>query len=151
MSISINTFFFNRIVLCCIIALCVLSGVVTHASTNTFTVQTSLGTDTTPPSVPTGLIATPIATSQINLVWASSTDDFTLSGYQVWRDAVQIATTSAPNYSDTGLIASTTYTYYVTAFDSFLNISASSTLVATTTLSSTTPPSTTNNGSKTGF
>lgn len=102
--------------------------------TNTFTTQTLVGDDTSPPTVPTALTATPVSTTQINLAWASSTDDNILSGYHIWRDDVQIATTTTSTYSDTGLTPSTLYTYYVTAFDSFFNISASSSVVATTTL-----------------
>ncbi len=107
-------------------------GFVFGASTE-FTTRALVGGDTTPPTVPTGLVATPIATSQIDLVWGPSTDDYLLSGYHVWRDDILIATTSTTTYSDTGLTASTTYSYYVTAFDSFFNSSASSTPSATTT------------------
>lgn len=114
-----------------------------YAANDTFIITTQIGPDTTPPSIPTGLTATPVATTQIDLSWNPSTDDFTLSGYQVFRDDAQIATTTATNYSDVGLTPSTTYAYYVTAFDSSNNISASSTVVATTTLSTSTPPATT--------
>ncbi len=106
-----------------------------------FAVRTLIGDDTEPPTVPGTPTATPVATTQIDLVWATSTDNYLLSGYHVFRDNVLIATTSAGNYSDVGLTPSTTYTYFVTAFDSFSNESASSSPVATTTLSSTTPPS----------
>lgn len=111
-----------------------------HGATTNFVARTLVGSDTTPPSVPAGLTATPVATSQINLLWGTSTDDYLLSGYQVFRDDVQIATTTSAFYEDTGLVASTTYTYFITAFDSFNNFSASSSPVSTTTLASTTPP-----------
>lgn len=107
---------------------------IAHAATKDFIVQTQIGEDTTPPTVPAPISATPVATSQIDLTWGTSTDDFLLSGYQVFRDDIQIATTTATSYSDVGLTASTTYSYYVTAFDSSDNISASSSVVATTTL-----------------
>ncbi len=110
------------------------------AATDNFTVEQAIGFDTTPPTIPTGLTATPVATSQIDLAWVASTDDYALSGYQIFRDNVQIATTTATTYSDVGLIASTTYTYYLTAFDASSNFSASSTAVSTTTLA--TPPPT---------
>ncbi len=104
------------------------------AITSDFSVRTLVGTDTTPPTVPTGLTATPLSTSQIDLTWLPSSDDFGLGGYHVWRNDVQIATTTALVYSDTGLTASTTYTYSITAYDILANESASSTPLSTTTL-----------------
>ncbi|MFZ2252686.1 MAG: hypothetical protein WAW13_00760 [Minisyncoccia bacterium] len=123
------------------------------AATSDFTVQTFVGSDITPPTVPGSFTATPIATTQIDLAWTASTDDFLLGGYHIWRDDVRIATTSALSYADTGLTASTTYSYYVTAYDSFFNESASSTIEATTTFSipppsSTTTPAESQTGSK---
>jgi chitodextrinase len=105
-----------------------------QTAADTFTVQTMVGADTTPPSIPLNVAAIPVATSQIDLSWDVSTDDWILSGYHLWRDDVLIATTTATTYADTGLAASTTYRYYVTAFDSVGNESASSTEVSTTTL-----------------
>lgn len=122
------------------------------AADSTFRVRTFIGEDTTPPTIPTNLLALPISTSQIDLSWDASTDNWSLGGYQVWRDSVQLATTTLTNYSDTGLTASTTYSYYVVAFDQALNYSASSTVVSTSTLpvvatsTPTTTPATTNNG-----
>ena len=124
-----------------VFALIILSSAsIAYGVSTPFTVRTLIGDDTTPPSVPTGLTATPVATTQINLSWASSTDDFILSGYQVFRDDIQIATTTVASYTDTGLSVATLYSYYVTAFDSFNNISASSTVVSTTTLATSSPP-----------
>lgn len=128
----------------CIFVLLIMSLVVPHpllyAVTSEFTVRTLIGIDTTPPTTPVGLTATPVTYSQINLSWLSSTDDILLSGYQVWRDAVQIATTTATTYVDTGLTASTTYTYTITAYDHVFNVSSSSVPVATTTPSIPVPP-----------
>src|SRR5580704_9943228 len=66
--------------------------------------------DTTPPSQPTGLAASPVSTSAINLSWTASTDNVGVTGYTVFRNGGQIATTSATSYSDTGLAPGTTYT-----------------------------------------
>lgn len=104
------------------------------AADSTFRVRTIIGDDTTPPTTPTNLVALPISTTQIDLTWDASTDDYLFGGYQVWRDAVQLATTTLTNYSDTGLTASTTYSYYIVAFDDALNYSTSSATVSTTTL-----------------
>lgn len=107
---------------------------ISYAVGDTFTTRTLIGGDTTAPTVPGSLTATPIAQTQIDLSWAPSTDDWALAGYRVWRDGANIATTTLTTYSDTGLTASTTYSYYVTAYDTSSNQSASSTEVATTTL-----------------
>ncbi len=128
----------NALVLASVMLL--LSVSTANAVSDDFVINTLVGSDTTAPTVPTGLTAEPIATSQINLAWLPSTDDFLMGGYQVFRDAIQIATATVTSYVDVGLTPSTTYTYYVTAFDSFGNVSASSTLVATTTFSITLPP-----------
>jgi hypothetical protein len=124
---------------------------VTHAASRDFTIRTRVGDDTNPPTVPTGVLATPIATSQINVSWATSTDDFEVAGYLVYRDQMQIATTTNTMYADVGLISSTTYAYYVTAFDTFNNFSASSSIVSTTTFAVFVPPTTTSSsGIQTG-
>lgn len=122
-----------------------------YALTSDFSIQTFLGIDTNPPTVPTGLTAVPVASTQIDLSWLPSTDDIALTGYHVWRDNVLIATTTTPVYIDTGLTASTTYTYFVSAFDHFFNESATSTSVATTTLSIPVPPPADTSGTRYGF
>src|SRR5205814_985503 len=73
--------------------------------------------DTTPPSVPTGLAATAVSSSQINLSWTASTDNVRVSGYRVYRGGTQIATTTTTAYANTGLAPSTTYSYTVAAYD----------------------------------
>ena len=99
-------------------------------------------TDTTPPSTPTGLTATAISSSQINLSWTTSTDNVGVTGYRVYRAGVQIATPTTTSYSDTGLFPSTTYTYTVVAVDAAGNVSAQSSSVSATTTATTdtTPP-----------
>ena len=105
------------------------------AVSDDFIVTQQIGGDTNPPTVPGSLVATPVATTQINLAWGTSTDtESSVLGYQVFRNNSQMATTTSPTYSDTGLNASTTYNYNVTAFDLFFNISARSATSSTTTL-----------------
>lgn len=100
---------------------------------DSFTINALIGDDSTPPSIPSPVAATPMATTQIDVTWGPSTDDTSVAGYQLFRDSVQIATTTLTSYSDTGLVASTTYTYTVVAFDIFSNFSSSSAPVSTTT------------------
>ncbi|MHA1630187.1 MAG: fibronectin type III domain-containing protein [Candidatus Heimdallarchaeota archaeon] len=63
-----------------------------------------------------GLTATAVSSSQIDLSWdANSETD--LSYYKIYRDGTYIAQTTSTSYSDTGLAASTTHSYQVSAVD----------------------------------
>jgi len=102
--------------------------------------------DTTAPTVPTNLTATAISSSQINLSWTASTDAVGVTGYNIYRcegsgctPTTQVDTSTTNSYSDTGLIASTTYTYVINAYDAVSNTSSNSTSVNTTTESSGVP------------
>jgi chitodextrinase len=109
------------------------------------------GGDTSPPSTPTGLTTTAAASTQINLSWSASTDNIGVTGYRVERCSgsgcstfTQVGTPTGTSYSDTGLTASTSYTYRVRATDAAGNLSGYSSNSSTTTLASggdTTPPS----------
>jgi Bacterial Ig domain/Fibronectin type III domain len=95
----------------------------------------NITSDTTPPSVPTNLLATAVSSSQVNLSWSPSTDTggSGLAGYKVYRSVTQIGTTTATNYSNYGLSASTQYCYTVKAYDGAGNESAASTQACATT------------------
>ena len=91
--------------------------------------------DPYPPSTPTGIKATPISSSQINLTWAPSTDVGSgVTGYYVYEGSTQIGVTATTSYSDSGLNPSTSYSYSVKAYDKAGNISGYSASVTTTTL-----------------
>ncbi|MCA9359548.1 hypothetical protein H6781_00260 [Candidatus Nomurabacteria bacterium] len=107
--------------------------VLAQSDTSEFNVRVFGGTDTIPPTTPTLLTATPVASTQVDLTWSSSTDNYSVAGYTVTRNGIGIATTTLLSYSDTGLVASTTYTYSVRAFDVAQNYSSSSNSLATTT------------------
>jgi chitodextrinase len=87
----------------------------------------------TPPSIPTGLSASAISASQINLSWSASTDPVGVTGYNVMRNGVLIAAVSALTYADTGLSPSTTYPYTVAAFNAAGYTSAPSVPASATT------------------
>lgn len=108
--------------------------------TSEFTIRVFGSDDLIPPSTPTLLSVVPVASSQIDLTWSTSTDNYSVFGYVVFRDGTPIATTTALSYSDTGLTASTTYLYEVAAFDGVPNYSATSTAVPTTTPDIIVPP-----------
>jgi chitodextrinase len=82
------------------------------------------------PGAPSNLTATAASCSQINLSWTASTG--TVTGYYVYRNSSQVGTTSSTSYSDTGLAASTQYSYYVVAYNSNGNSGNSNTAQATT-------------------
>ena len=96
------------------------------------TVTTLAGPDTTPPSRPATLSATSPSPSQIDLAWTASTDNVAVTGYQVFRDGIQIATVSGTALQDTSLAPATTYSYAVSARDAAGNVSTAATTVATT-------------------
>ena len=98
--------------------------------------------DTEAPSIPANLSATPVSISQINLTWNISIDNVGVTGYRIYRDGNQIATTALTLYSNIGLIASTTYSYTVSAFDLAGNSSSQSQSAEATTFAPP-PPDTT--------
>lgn len=87
---------------------------------------TGIPPDTQPPSVPSGLSATNVLSSQLTISWTASTDNVAVAGYQVYRDGTPVRTTPATAYTDSGLTANTSYSYTVTAFDYANNVSAQS-------------------------
>ncbi|WP_373691671.1 discoidin domain-containing protein [Hyalangium versicolor] len=93
---------------------------------------TSTG-DTQAPSTPANLAASASSSTQVNLTWTASTDNVGVSGYDILRAGVQIASTTTNSFSDTGLAASTTYSYSVKARDAAGNVSAASSTVTVTT------------------
>lgn len=82
------------------------------------TTPVASGPDTTPPSTPTNLTATP-GLRRITLSWSSATDNVGVAGYYVVRDGVRIATlsSSTTTFTDTGLSSGKRYWYKVRAFD----------------------------------
>ena len=103
------------------------------SSTSSADMTLSTAADTTPPTVPTSLTATAISSSQINLSWTASTDNVGVTGYNVFRGGVKIGTVPGTSFQDSGLSASTSYTYNVSAFDAAGNTSAQSAGASATT------------------
>ncbi|MGZ5316080.1 MAG: PQQ-dependent sugar dehydrogenase, partial [Solirubrobacterales bacterium] len=103
-------------------------------------VNLPVGSDTTPPSTPSGLNAAAVGTTRIDLTWPASTDNIGVSGYRVERcqgasctNFAQVATPSATSHSDTGLAPSSTYRYRVRAVDASGNLGGYSSVAEATT------------------
>ena len=108
---------------------------------------TAMTVDVTAPTTPSGLAATSVSSTQINLTWTASTDNVGVTGYRIERcqgascsNFVQVATSAANTYSDATLLSSTAYRYRVRATDAAGNLSSYSNIASATTL---TPPDTT--------
>jgi fibronectin type 3 domain-containing protein len=94
------------------------------------------------PTSPTNLVATAVSNSQINLTWTTSTETGgSISGYLVERcqgagcsNFAQIAAPTTTSYNDTGLSASTSYSYRVRATDAANNLGPYSSVASGTTL-----------------
>jgi chitodextrinase len=98
--------------------------------------------DSMPPTTPASLSALGVSSSQINLTWTPSTDNVGVSGYQVFRNNVQVAVSAGNSFADVGLTGNTQYTYSIAAFDAAGNVSLQSPSTPGTTLSAdTVPPS----------
>jgi chitodextrinase len=93
------------------------------------------GEDTQAPTDPTGVTASSISATQVNLTWQASTDNVGVAGYTIYRDGAILATVPASSlfYSDYSGYPSTTYTYSVDAYDLAGNYSAQSSPVSVTT------------------
>jgi fibronectin type 3 domain-containing protein len=85
--------------------------------------------DTAAPSAPSGLTATRVSSSQVNLAWAGSTDTggSGLAGYKIYRNGSLYTTTTATTYSDP---TATDYTYTIVAYDNAGNSSSPSNAAA---------------------
>jgi chitodextrinase len=82
--------------------------------------------DTTPPTVPRGIVAIVASNqTQVNLTWVPSIDNSgTVASYSVYRNGILVGTALSNSFSDIGLQANQTYIYTLSAKDSGGNVSA---------------------------
>jgi poly(3-hydroxybutyrate) depolymerase len=81
-----------------------------------------------PPS-PTGLSVTSTTSSSVALSWSASSG---ATSYNVYRNGAKVGSATSTSYTDSGLTASTSYTYTVTAVDSAGESGQSSQVTGTT-------------------
>lgn len=93
----------------------------------------------TAPAAPTGLVATAVSATQVNLNWSASSGS--PATYDIYRNSVKVASVNATftTFGESGLTASTTYNYYVVAVNAVGSSSPSAT-VSVTTLAPPPPP-----------
>ena len=97
-------------------------------------VTTPTTPDTTAPSTPTGLAASAVSDTRINLNWLASTDNVGVTGYRIFRNGSLLTTLgNVITFQDTGLNPVTTYSYRVHALDAAGNVSAQSNAASATT------------------
>ena len=115
-------------------------GTVGQVQLDNFSANSLTTADTTPPTAPAMLMASPISGTQITLSWPAATDNIGVTGYQVERcqgagctTFALLATPTTTSYSDTGLTAGTTYSYRIRARDAVGNLSGNSIIMTATT------------------
>jgi chitodextrinase len=113
-------------------------------------VNVTVFNDTTAPTVPTGLTSISTGMTSATVSWTASTDNVGVTGYHVFRNGTQIATTASSSYNDSGLTSGVTYSYTVSAYDAAGNTSAQSSPTSVTTDTDTTAPSVPSNASQSG-
>ncbi|MBW1739913.1 MAG: S8 family serine peptidase [Deltaproteobacteria bacterium] len=95
---------------------------VADAVGNLATTSWSFTVDTTPPEQVAGVTVTTVSSSQLDISWTANTE-LDLDHYNVYRSTTSggpyglVASPTTNLYSNTGLAASTTYYYVVTAVD----------------------------------
>lgn len=95
--------------------------------------------DTAPPSSPTGVHTTGTGPGSIALAWNASTDNVAVAGYRVYEGSAVTATATGTSVNVTGLLAGSTHTFTVTAFDAAGNESGHSAAVSAVAGSGTQP------------
>ena len=98
--------------------------------------------DTIAPSTPTNVTASSVTSSQATLSWQSSSDNFGVTGYRVYRNGSVAGTATSTTFTATGLAASTTYSFALAAYDAAGNSSPQSAPLQVTTSSQAPPPDT---------
>ena len=98
--------------------------------------------------VPGNLTATATTSSDVSVAWSAAAT-CGVSGYNVYRAGVKVGSSATTSYQDTGLTASTAYTYSVAAYDASGTVFPQSASAVATTLSAL-PVTLTTSGSSVG-
>lgn len=85
------------------------------------------GQDTEAPSIPTGLVASNITQTSVNLNWNASNDNVGVSGYDIWVDGNYVRSSTNTSTTVRNLTCGTSYQLTVIAKDAAGNYSGQST------------------------
>lgn len=96
-------------------------------------IESTSTADTTPPSIPSGVTAQALSSSQIQINWALSTDNVGVTGYRIYRNGTEVGTSTTGYFVNNGLSADQTYLYSVRAYDAAGNHSSHSASESATT------------------
>src|SRR6266850_3988414 len=87
---------------------------------------TAAPSDTTAPTTPSGLAASAVTSMSLTLSWNAAIDNVGVAGYRVYRDGTLVASPGGTSASITGLSASATHSFTVSAFAAAGNVSVPS-------------------------
>lgn len=88
--------------------------------------------DTEAPSVPSGLAASNITETSMDITWTASTDNVGVTDYNIYLNGSLDGTATGTSYSFSGLTAGTSYAIAVSAVDAATNESATTSINAST-------------------
>ncbi|MFD0861493.1 endonuclease [Sungkyunkwania multivorans] len=94
------------------------------------------GGDTEAPTIPNGLSIASTTASSISLNWNPSSDNVAVTGYDIYLNGSYTGSSTTTDYTESGLMAGTTYNFAVLAKDAAGNASVLSNTIAATTNSS---------------
>ncbi len=99
-----------------------------------YTVDIQNAGDIEAPTAPQNLTASNTTQTSVQLNWLASSDNVGVEGYKIYKDGAYLTSTSGTSYTVNSLNPSTTYQFYVTAYDAAGNESDKSNTVSVTTL-----------------
>jgi alpha-tubulin suppressor-like RCC1 family protein len=112
-----------------------------NKSISTRPVVVIAGKDSTPPTVPTGLMCLTKSDSSISLAWNASKDNAGVTGYDIYNGSTYMTSTSSTSCVVKGLSSNTLYVFTVVAKDAAENKSAASKPLSVSTTGDTAAPS----------
>jgi len=83
-----------------------------------------------PPAAPTNVVAGFVDQTHLNVAWTAATGNVGITSYLIFRNGVQVGTSTTAGYNDSGLAPNTNYTYSVIAVDILGNRSPASAVSA---------------------